>query len=58
MHRQHHFSKQGAMEQIEDRDDAAPRPFDYADVEYDFDSKPKIDLGEERAESTDDVFST
>jgi len=43
--------KQGAMEQIEDGDDAAPRPFNYAEFE-DYDSQPKLDLGEE--ESTDE----
>jgi surface protein len=42
---------QGAMEQIEDGDDAAPRPFGYASEFYEDDPKPMLDLGEE---STDD----
>ena len=41
----------GEMEQIEDGDDAAPRPFDYAEFDEDDNSKPKLDLGEE---STDE----
>jgi surface protein len=41
---------QGAMEQIEDGDDAAPRPLNYAEF-YEDDPKLKVDLGEE---STDD----
>jgi len=43
--------KQDAMEQIEDGDDVAPRP--YAFDEFEDDSKPKIDLGEESIDEDD-----
>jgi hypothetical protein len=42
---------QSAMEQIEDGDDAAPRPLTYAEFDEEDDPKPKLDLGEE---STDE----
>jgi surface protein len=44
---------QCAMEQIEDGDDAAPRPFNYAEFDDD-DPKPKLDSGEEESTDEDD----
>jgi hypothetical protein len=44
--------QQGAMEQVEEGDDAAPRPFNSAEFE-DHDPKPKVDLGEESIDEDD-----
>jgi hypothetical protein len=46
-----HPPKQDAMEQIEDGDDVAPHP--YAFDEFEDDSKPKNDLGEESIDEDD-----